>query len=67
MEENEMKKSFFVELAIVCFFAAAVFACFMGTAATVSAHIVFGVAALVSGAVFVGSLIEEARMLGLKA
>lgn len=62
-----MKKSFFVELAIVCFFAAAVFACFMGTAATVSAHIVFGVAALVSGAVFVGSLIEEARMLGLKA
>ncbi len=62
-----MKKSFFVELAIVCFFAAAVFACFMGTAATVTAHIVFGVAALVSGAVFVGSLIEEARMLGLKA
>ncbi|MCI7369227.1 MAG: hypothetical protein MSM72_02670 [Firmicutes bacterium] len=62
-----MKKSFFVELAIVCFFAAAVFACFMGTAATVSAHIVFGVAALVSGAVFVGSLIEEARMLGMKA
>ena len=67
MEENERKKSFFVELAIVCFFAAAVFACFMGTAATVSAHIVFGVAALVSGAVFVGSLIEEARMLGMKA
>ena len=67
MEENEMKKSFFVELAIVCFFAAAVFACFMGTAATVSAHIVFGVAALVSGAVFVVSLIEEARMLGMKA
>ena len=67
MEENEMKKSFFVELAIVCFFAAAVFACFMGTAATVSAHIVFGVAALVSGAVFVGSLIEEARILGMKA
>ena len=62
-----MKKSFFVELAIVCFFAAAVFACFMGTATTVSAHIVFGVAALVSGAVFVGSLIEEARMLGMKA
>ena len=62
-----MKKSFFVELAIVCFFAAAVFACFMGTAATVSAHIVFGVAALVSGAVFVGSLIEEARMLGMKS
>lgn len=62
-----MKKSFFVELAIVCFFAAAVFACFMGTAATVTAHIVFGVAAIVSGAVFVGSLIEEARMLGLKA
>ena len=62
-----MKKSFFVELAIVCFFAAAVFACFMGTAATVSAHIVFGVAALVSGAVFVGSLIEEVRMLGMKA
>lgn len=62
-----MKKSFFVELAIVCFFAAAVFACFMGTAATVSAHIVFGVAALVSGAVFVGSLVEEARMLGMKA
>ena len=62
-----MKKSFFVELAIVCFFAAAVFACFMGTAATVSAHIVFGVAALVSGAVFVVSLIEEARMLGMKA
>ena len=62
-----MKKSFFVELAIVCFFAAAVFACFMGTAATVSAHIVFVVAALVSGAVFVGSLIEEARMLGMKA
>ena len=67
MEETKMKKSFFVELAIVCFFAAAVFACFMGTAATVTAHIVFGVAALVSGAVFVGSLIEEARMLGLKA
>ena len=62
-----MKKSFFVELAIVCFFAAAVFACFMGTAATVSAHIVCGVAALVSGAVFVGSLIEEARILGMKA
>lgn len=62
-----MKKSFFVELAIVCFFAAAVFACFMGTAATAPAHIVFGVAALVSGAVFVGSLIEEARMLGMKA
>ena len=67
MEENEMKKSFFVELAIVCFFAAAVFACFMGTAATVSAHIVFGVAALISGAAFVVSLIEEARMYGLKA
>ncbi len=67
MEENKMKKSFFVELAIVCFFAAAVFACFMGTAATVTAHIVFGVAAIVSGAAFVGSLIEEARMLGLKA
>lgn len=62
-----MKKSFFVELAIVCFFAAAVFACFMGTAATVTAHIVFGVAALVSGVAFVASLIEEARMLGLKA
>ena len=62
-----MKKSFFVEFAIVCFFAAAVFACFMGTAATVTAHIVFGVAALVSAAAFVGSLIEEARMLGLKA
>ena len=60
-----MKKSFFVELAIVCFIAAAVFACFMGEAATVS--IVFGVAAIVSGAAFVGSLIEEARMLGLKA
>ncbi len=67
MEENKMKKSFFVELAIVCFFAAAVFACFMGTAATVTAHIVFGVAAIVSGVAFVGSLIEEARMLGLKA
>lgn len=62
-----MKKSFFVELAIVCFFAAAVFACFMGEAATVAAHIVFGVAAIVSGVAFVGSLIEEARMLGLKA
>ena len=62
-----MKKSFFVELAIVCFFAAAVFACFMGEAATVTASIVFGVAAIVSGAAFVGSLIEEARMLGLKA
>lgn len=60
-------KNILSELAIVCFFAAAVFACFMGTAATVSAHIVFGVAALVSGAVFVGSLIEEARMLGMKA
>ena len=67
MEENEMKKSFFVELAIVCFFAAAVFACFMVTAATASAQIVFGVAALVSGAVFVGALIEEARLLGMKA
>ena len=57
-----MKKSFFVELAIVCFIATAVFACFMGEAATVTAHIVFGVAAIVRG-----SLIEEARMLGLKA
>ena len=28
-----MKKSFFVELAIVCFIATAVFACFMGSAA----------------------------------
>lgn len=62
-----MKKSFFVELAIVCFIAAAVFACFMGEAATATASIVFGVAAIVSGAAFVGSLIEEARMLGLKA
>ena len=62
-----MKKSFLVELAIVCFIATAVFACFMGEAATVTAHIVFGVAAIVSGAAFVGSLIEEARMLGLKA
>ena len=61
-----MKKSFFVQLAIVCIIAA-VFACFMGEAATVTAHIVFGVAAIVSGAAFVGSLIEEARMLGLKA
>ena len=60
-----MKKSFFVQLAIVCIIAAAVFACFMGEAATVTAHIVF--AAIVSGAAFVGSLIEEARMLGLKA
>ena len=62
-----MKKSFFLFFAIVCFFAAAVFACFMGEAATVTAHIVFGVAAIVSGVAFVGSLIEEARMLGLKA
>lgn len=60
-------KNILSELAIVCFFAAAVFACFMGEAATVTAHIVFGVAAIVSGVAFVGSLIEEARMLGLKA
>ena len=39
----------------------------MGEAATATAHIVFGVAAIVSGAAFVGALIEEARMLGLKA
>lgn len=62
-----MKKGFFVQLAIVCIIAAAVFACFMGEAVTVTAHIVFGVAAIVSGAAFVGSLVEEARMLGLKA
>ena len=60
-------KNILSELAIVCFFAAAVFACFMGMAATPVAHLVFGLAALVSGAVFVGSLIEEARMLGMKA
>ena len=56
-----MKKSFFAELAIVCFFAAAVFACFMGTAATTTAHLV------VSSIVFVVSLIAEAKKLGLKA
>ena len=60
-------KNILSELAIVCFFAAAVFACFMGMAATPVAHLVFGLAALVSAAVFVGSLIEEARMLGMKA
>ena len=62
-----MKKEIFAELAIACLVAVVAFAVFMGTAATVTAHIVFGVAALVSGAVFVGYLIEEARMLGMKA
>ena len=67
MEETKMKKSFFAELAIVCFFAAAIFACFMGTAATTTAHLVFGLAAVVSSIVFVVSLIAEAKKLGLKA
>ena len=46
-------KNILSELAIVCFFAAAVFACFMGMAATPVAHLVFGLAALVSSVVFV--------------
>ena len=41
-------KNILSELAIVCFFAAAVFACFMGMAATPVAHLVFGLAALVT-------------------
>ena len=62
-----MKKEIFAELAIACLVAVVAFAVFMGTAATVTAHIVFGVAALISGAAFVLSLIEEARTYGLKA
>ena len=62
-----MKKEIFAELAIACLVAAVAFAVFMGTAATVPAPIVFGAAALISGAAFVVSLIEEARMYGLKA
>ena len=62
-----MKKRNFAELAIVCFFAAAVFACLMGTAATTTAHLVFGLAAVVSSIVFVVPLIAEAKKLGLKA
>lgn len=62
-----MKKSFFAQLTIVCIFAAAVFACFMGTAATAGAHLVFGIAALVSSVGFVVSLAVEANLFGLKA
>ena len=62
-----MKKEIFAELAIACLVAVVAFAVFMGTAATVTAHIVFGAAALISGEAFVVSLIEEARMYGLKA
>ncbi len=62
-----MKKEFFAELAIACIVAVIAFAVFMGTAASVTAHIVFGVAAVISGAAFVVSLVEEARMYGLKA
>ena len=62
-----MKKSFFAQLAIVCMFAAAVFACFMGTTATATAHLVFGIAALVSSVGFVVSLAVEANLFGLKA
>ena len=62
-----MKNNIFSELAAVCFFAAAVFACFMGTAATTTAHLVFGLAAVVSSIVFVVSLIAEAKKLGIRA
>ena len=62
-----MKNNIFSELAAVCFFAAAVFACFMGMATTATATLVFGLAAVVSSVVFVVSLVAEARKLGLKA
>lgn len=62
-----MKKSFFAQLAIVCIFAAAVFACFMGTSVTATAHLVFGLAAVVSSIGFVASLAVEANLFGLKA
>lgn len=62
-----MKKSFFAQLAIVCIFAAAVFACFMGTTVSATAHLVFGLAALVSSVAFVVSLAVEANLFGFKA
>ena len=62
-----MKNNIFSELAAVCFFAAAIFACFMGMATTATAHLVFGLAAVVRSIVFVVSLIAEAKKLGLKA
>lgn len=58
-----MKNNIFSELAAVCFFAAAIFACFMGMATTATAHLVFGLAAVVSSIVFVVSLIAEAKNL----
>lgn len=60
-------KNILSELAIVCFFAAAVFACFMGMAATPVAHLVFGLAALVSSVVFVVTLIADAKQFGFNA
>lgn len=60
-------KNILSELAIVCFFAAAVFACFMGLATSSTAHLVFGLAAVVSGIVFVASLIADAKQFGFNA
>ena len=62
-----MKNNIFSELAAVCFFAAAIFACFMGMATTATAHLVFGLAAVVSSIVFVGSLVAEEKKLGIRA
>ncbi len=66
MEVTEMK-NILSELTIVCLFAAMIFAGFMGMASTMGAEMVFGIAALLSGVVFVLSLTVEARKLGLKA
>ncbi len=62
-----MKNNIFSELAAVCFFAAAIFACFMGMATTATAHLVFGLAAVVSSIVFVVSLVAEEKKLGIRA
>ena len=62
-----MKNNIFSELAAVCFFAAAIFACFMGMATTATAHLVFGLAAVVSSIVFVVSPIAEAKKPGIRA
>ena len=62
-----MKKSFFAELAIVCFFLSAVLARSPRTTKKTSATLVLALAAVVSSIVFVVSLIAEAKKLGLKA
>ena len=60
-------KNILSELAIVCFFAAADFACFMGMAATPVAQLGCGLAAGVSSVVFVVTLIADAKQFGFTA